>query len=282
MYKETLDLVSNSAKAKSNLCSSNLVAYLMHSAMAGVYLGFGIVLVFSLSTAFFKAQSPALNLIMSTTFGIALSLVVIAGADLFTGNTMIMFVGLLKGISNATDLVKIWFWSYIGNFLGAILIAFLAWQAQIIIDPSWLFTVAAKKMNCSWMTLFLKGVLCNWLVVLAVWCTFRLKNEAAKLIMIWWCLLCFVGSGYEHSIANMTLLTLANLLPNEGGFAISWGGMLHNLIPVTLGNIASGVLFIGFPYYFINSCKSAPKEQDELFNTVPHTQHSNIINDLGH
>jgi len=261
MYQETLDLVAHSARIKSRLCSSNLVAYLLHSAMAGVYLGFGVVLVFSLSTAFFKAQSPALSLVMGTTFGIALSLVVIAGADLFTGNTMIMLVGRLKGITSSADLAKVWFWSYVGNFLGALLLAFFAYQAEIILDPSWLLTVAAKKMNGSWLTLFLKGILCNWLVVLAVWCGFRLKTEAAKLMMIWWCLLGFVGSGYEHSIANMTLLTLANFLPNEGGYAISWSGLLHNLIPVTLGNIVSGVLFMALPYCFINSFKSASKEE---------------------
>lgn len=261
MYKETLELVAHSAKSKAKLCSSNLIAYIIHSAMAGVYLGFGIVLVFSLSTSFFKAQSPALSLVMGTTFGIALSLVIIAGADLFTGNTMIMFVGQLMGATKSRDLVKVWFWSYLGNFLGAILLAFLAWQAEIILDPSWLQTVAAKKMNGSWMTLFLKGILCNWLVVLAVWCTFRLKTESAKLIMIWWCLLGFVGSGYEHSIANMTLLTLANFLPNAGGHLISWSGLVHNLIPVTLGNIVSGVLFMGFPYYFISSFRTAPKEE---------------------
>lgn len=137
----------------------------------------------------------------------------------------------------------------------------LAWKANIIHDPSWIHVVAAKKMNSPWLILFLKGILCNWLVVLAVWCTFRLKTESAKLIMIWWCLLGFVGSGYEHSIANMTLLSLANLLPNESSHAISWGGMLNNLIPVTLGNIVSGVLFMGFPYYFINSRRSVPKQE---------------------
>ncbi len=260
MYQETLELIANSAKIKSKLCSSNLVASLIHSAMAGIYLGFGVILVFSLSTAFFQAQSPALSLVMGTTFGIALSLVIIAGADLFTGNTMIMVIGLLQNKTTCFDLLKVWLSSYLGNFFGAILLAFLACKATIILDPSWILTVAEKKMNGIWMTLFLKGILCNWLVVLAVWCTFRLKSETAKLIMVWWCLLGFVGSGYEHSIANMTLLTLANFLPNKGGFAISWGGLIHNLIPVTLGNIVSGVLFMALPYYFINASKSLPKE----------------------
>jgi len=253
MYQETIELISDAAKAKAKLCSSKLSAYLIHSAMAGVYLGFGVVLVFALSTSFFSAQSPALNLVMGTTFGIALSLVVIAGADLFTGNTMIMQIGLLSAKTKLSDLVKVWCWSYVGNFLGSVLIAFIAWKAMVIHDPIWLLTVAAKKMNAPWMSLFLKGILCNWLVVLAIWCSYRLKTESAKLIMVWWCLLGFVGSGYEHSIANMTLLTLANFLPNEGVHSISWAGMLHNLIPVTLGNLVSGVLFMALPYYYIGT-----------------------------
>jgi len=253
MYQDTLELIANTAKDKAKLCATNLFAYLIHSAMAGVYLGFGVVLVFSLSTAFFSAQSPALNLVMGTTFGIALSLVVIAGADLFTGNTMIMLVGALSGKTKLSDLAKVWCWSYIGNFLGSVLIASLAWRAMVIHDPIWILTVAAKKMTAPWMNLFFKGILCNWLVVLAIWCSYRLKTESAKLIMVWWCLLGFVGSGYEHSIANMALLTLANLLPHEGINAVSWSGMLHNLIPVTLGNLVSGVLFMGLPYYYVGA-----------------------------
>lgn len=253
MYQETLEIIADAAKAKAKLCTNKLSAYLIHSAMAGVYLGFGVVLVFSLSTSFFSVQSPALNLVMATTFGIALSLVVIAGADLFTGNTMIMQVGLMSGKTKLSDLVKVWCWSYIGNFVGSAFIAFIAWKAAVIHDPIWLLTTAAKKMNAPWMTLFLKGILCNWLVVLAIWCSYRLKTESAKLIMVWWCLLGFVGSGYEHSIANMTLLTLANFMPNEGVHAISWAGLVHNLVPVTLGNLVSGVLFMALPYYYVGA-----------------------------
>lgn len=96
MYQQTLKLVCDSAKLKVKLFKTNVLAYLLHSAMAGVYLGFGVVLVFSLTTPLFNVSSPILSLVMGTTFGIALSLVIIAGADLFTGNTMIMLVGYLE------------------------------------------------------------------------------------------------------------------------------------------------------------------------------------------
>jgi nitrite transporter NirC len=261
MYQDTLQLISESAKLKARLFKTNFFAYLLHAAMAGVYLGFGVVLVFALTTGLFNAHSPMLNLVMGATFGIALSLVTIAGADLFTGNTMIMTVGFLDRKTNFFDLVKIWIFSYLGNFLGAVFIALIAWQSDVITDPSWLLTVASKKMHAPWLTLFFRGILCNWLVVLAIWCSFRLKTESAKLIMIWWCLLGFVGSGYEHSIANMILLTLANLLPHNPSIHVSWAGVWHNLVPVTLGNIVSGVFFMGLPYYLVSTFKSASKQE---------------------
>lgn len=261
MYQETLQLIAGSAHNKSRLFKTNFFAYLLHAAMAGIYLGFGVVLVFSLTTPLFNVDSPVTSLVMGTTFGIALSLVMIAGADLFTGNTMIMVVGALERKTTVADLIKIWLFSYLGNFLGAVFFAILAWQSGVIHDAGWLLTVANKKMQASFHTLFFRGLLCNWLVVLAIWCSFRLKTEAAKLIMVWWCLLGFVGSGYEHSIANMVLLTLANLLPHDPLLPVSWQGMWHNLLPVTLGNLVSGVCFMALPYYMVSAFKSAPKQE---------------------
>ena len=261
MYQDTLKLISESAKLKSRLFKTNFFAYLLHTGMAGVYLGFGVVLVFSLTTPLFKAQSPVLNLVMGTTFGIALSLVTVAGADLFTGNTMIMTVGYLEKKTTLLDLIKVWLFSYLGNFLGAVFFALIAWQSGVITDASWLLTLASKKMHASFHTLFIRGILCNWLVVLAIWCSFRLKTESAKLIMIWWCLLGFVGSGYEHSIANMILLTLANLMPHNPEIHVSWAGIWHNLLPVTLGNMVSGVFFMALPYYLVSAFKGVPKQE---------------------
>ncbi|MBR6473065.1 MAG: formate/nitrite transporter family protein, partial [Firmicutes bacterium] len=95
--------------------------------------------------------------------------------------------------------------------------------------------------------LLARGILCNTLVCLAVWCGFRAKSDAGKLIMIFWCLLAFFATGFEHSIANMTLLTLS-LINNGGNEAISFGGYCYNLIVVTLGNMIGGILFVALPY----------------------------------
>ncbi len=100
----------------------------------------------------------------------------------------------------------------------------------------------------------MRGILCNILVCLAVWCAFKLKEETAKLIMIFWCLFAFITSGFEHSIANMTLLSLSLMVPHPD--TVSLAGLAANLVPVTIGNIIGGAVFIGAAYWFANSEKN--------------------------
>lgn len=111
-------------------------------------------------------------------------------------------------------------------------------------------------MTLPFSELFFRGILCNWLVCLALWMSSRAKSEAAKLVLIWWCLFAFIASGYEHSVANMTLLSVAVLLPNHPE-TISIAGWLHNMIPVTLGNIIGGGVFVGMAYWLISPVRAA-------------------------
>lgn len=95
----------------------------------------------------------------------------------------------------------------------------------------------------------MRGILCNTLVCLAVWCSMKLKEEVAKLVMIFWCLFAFITSGFEHSVANMTLLSVSLFIPHPE--TVSWAGLAANLIPVTLGNMVVGILFVGIAYWYI-------------------------------
>lgn len=248
-----IDSVAESARSKEGLFKKNLSGYLLHAAMAGAYVGLGIILIFVLGAPLYEANSPLVPLVMGTSFGIALSLVILAGSDLFTGNTMVLPVGALKGAISWQTVGKLFAVNYLGNFLGSLLLAWMVSEAGIFSNEAglhFLSVVATKKMGLSFWKLFLRGILCNWLVVLAVWSCYRLKTESGKLIMIFWCLFGFIGSGYEHSVANMTLLTLAAMVvPSE---TVSWAGVAHNLIPVTLGNIFSGFLFMGAAYWWIS------------------------------
>jgi nitrite transporter NirC len=120
-----------------------------------------------------------------------------------------------------------------------------------------LLKVASAKMNLGAWELFVRGILCNWLVCLAVWMAVKMKNEAAKLIMIFWCLFAFIGSGFEHCVANMTLLSMGLLIPH--GAEISLTGLGHNLTWVTLGNIVGGALFVGMTYWSATLNKVKPR-----------------------
>src|SRR5205823_4262944 len=126
-----------------------------------------------------------------------------------------------------------------------------------------LFTVAAAKMNAPALALFARAVLCNWLVCLAIWMSARMTSDAAKCIAIFWCLFGFIGSGYEHSVANMTLLLIA-LLGNHPD-TVTWGGFAHNLFWVTLGNIVSGAGFMALGYSFVSGPVAGGEQWAEPF-----------------
>lgn len=253
MYTEVLQQVAEVAVRKAEMARRRLVAYLAHSALAGIDVGFGLVLIFTIGGPLAAAGSPALGALMGAAFGVALSLVIFAGADLFMGNNMIMTVGCLARRVGWGDLARVWWWSYLGNLVGSLVLAWLVVRGGTVMAApvaALVTKVAAKKMSLGFWEAFVRGMLCNWLVSLAVWMSFRARSEPARLVMIFWSVLAFIGSGYEHSVANMTLLAVANLLPH--GTEVSWLGMMRNLVPVTLGNILTGALFVGAVYWYMS------------------------------
>lgn len=248
MFKEEFMAAANGAAGKSRLLKNNPVGYFLLSVLAGMFIGFGVLLVFTLSGAL--AGSPATKLVMGCCFGVALSLVVMAGAELFTGNNMVMFAGFLKNTVSLGEVVKLWIVCWIGNLLGGIVLAVLYYATGLYSGATLaaMTTAAEAKMTAGFIQLLTRGMLCNMLVCLAVWCSFRCRSEVGKLIMIFWCLLAFFTTGFEHSIANMTLLTLS-LFNNGGNAAISMGGYWFNLLTVTLGNMLGAILLVAIPYY---------------------------------
>ena len=118
--------------------------------------------------------------------------------------------------------------------------------------------VASDKMNTPFVELLIRGILCNILVCLAAWCACKLKEETAKLIMIFWCLFAFITSGFEHSVANMTLLSLSLMVPHPE--TVSLAGLAANLVPVSIGNIIGGAVFVGAAYWFANTEKHVSRK----------------------
>ncbi|WP_158601177.1 formate/nitrite transporter family protein [Haloplanus aerogenes] len=270
MYDNTLDGVSEAAAAQIELIDKKLPAYLIHAGMAGAYIGLAILLIFALGTPMVGTPlEPLRGVVMAGAFGIALSLVIVAGSELFTGNAMIMGVGALEGRTSWGALGKVWVWSWIGNLFGSLLVAAMAAWGGVFSDPTLVYAVAETKMTLSPLELFIQGIFCNWLVVLAVWSNFRLENAIAKLVMIWWCLLAFIGTGFEHSVANMTVLSLANFLTittgQAGPAAINWVNMAYNISIVTVGNTFAGVVMMGAAYWYINESYKIDLSADDSF-----------------
>lgn len=254
MYLETVELFAKTAAAKSGFLKKHPLRYLLAAVLAGVYVGFGIVLIFSIGAPFAVAASPAVKILMGVSFGIALTLVLIAGSELFTGLNMTMILGMMAKTVRITDLLLIWVVSYIGNIIGSLGLAFLVAQAGMLKNPvfvKFITDVASVKTHAPIPDLFVKGILCNMLVCLAVWMAMRVKEDIAKMFAIFWCLFAFIASGYEHSVANMTLIAVP-LMGAHDPAIVSWAGYVRNILTVTAGNIAGGGVIIGGIYGFIS------------------------------
>ncbi|WP_034670250.1 formate/nitrite transporter family protein [Ectobacillus panaciterrae] len=249
------------AVKKKKMLDTNPKQYLLRAALAGIYIGFVIIVCFKLGEFFRAANSPATYLASSFFFGTALVLIMYGGAELFTGNTMYFTVATMRKETTVMDTLKNWTACYAGNLIGAVFFAILFYATGIfehISNEHLLNQVAGIKMNATTTHLFFKGLLCNWLVCLACFLPSRVKGDGAKIAIMMLIVFAFFLSGYEHSIANLSLFSLALLLPHPD--TITLAGALHNLIPVTLGNIVGGAVFVGMVYQYLS--KPAPvKEQ---------------------
>ncbi|MEO3945485.1 formate/nitrite transporter family protein [Gorillibacterium sp. CAU 1737] len=257
MYTEDNEHIIEYALKKKKFLDNHPLRYLISSGLAGAYVGVAVILMFSVSAPLYAVHSPFTYLIMGLSFGVALTLVVFAGAELFTGNNMAFTISTYSGATSVWDTIKNWVWCWLGNFMGAFVFAALVFGAGLfkgIAPEHQLMVLAVKKMTLPGYELFFRGILCNWLVCLAIWTSHKAKSESAKLILIFWCLFAFISSGFEHSIANMTTLSLALLLDHPANVTLS--GMFHNLGYVTLGNIVGGALFVGTAYWLISPIRN--------------------------
>ena len=273
MFTETISKCAVTAERIVKLDRENPFGYWVASMMAGAYVGLGIILIFTLGNLVDPALRP---LVMGATFGIALTLVINAGAELYTGHTMFLTFGVKAGRISSASAMRAGLQSWGGNLLGSILVAWLFWQTgggKLLPDgASLVHSAALAKTQLPVVALIAKGMLCNWLVCLAIWMCQRVEGSA-KFIAIWWCLLAFIASGYEHSIANMTLFALSWFGAHSPDFTLS--GIGYNLLWVTLGNTLSGVLFMGLGYWYATPADQRPvanKQQATAATRSPQPQ----------
>ena len=228
---------------------------------AGAFVAFGAHSCLTVMTGTIGVSWGLAKLIGGIVFSTGLMMVVLTGAELFTGNVLMTFSLFEKKIS-LLELLKSWTVVYFGNFVGAIVIAtlvFLTGASHNASDAVGVITLstATTKVNLSFVQAFTSGILCNWLVCLAVWMAACSRRIIGKIFAIFFPIMIFVASGYEHCVANMFFIpegiftktlpsvVAASNLSSEALANLTWQGfVVNNLIPATLGNIVGVVVFV--------------------------------------
>jgi len=247
-------------KAKNSL--SNLIILGM---LAGVFIAFAG---FASQMISHTIDNPGLaKFANGAVFPVGLMLVVIAGAELFTGNNL-MIIGVMDKRISFRELFRNWIIVYISNFIGAILFAFLISHSGLL-DTSGgmlgatVIKAAITKVSLSFSQGLIRGILCNIMVVLAVWMATAAKDIVGKIFACWFPIMLFVMSGFEHCIANMYFIPIGIIAKSNSTYItagqievealtrLNIGGLVENLISVTLGNIIGGALVIGLAYWYV-------------------------------
>ena len=232
---------------------------LVLSLLAGFYIAFGAELatVVTQDAAAHTGRGIA-ALLGGSVFSLGLMLVVVCGAELFTGNSLLAN-SALHGEITWGKLFENWGIVILGNLAGSLIFAWLMfesrlWTAGSVAEHS--LGIAAAKCQLPFMVALIRGVFCNWLVCLAVFMATAARDITGKLLACYVPIMAFVASGFEHSVANMYFIPTGLLLAGEWGREVpglTWTGFFFgNLLPVTLGNILGGVVFVAFAYWYIH------------------------------
>ncbi len=241
-------LVADAGVRKANFA---MLPTLTLGVLAGAFIGFGALLYMVVMTGNDLGFGPG-RLLGGLGFSLGLILVIVAGAELFTGNNLIV-MAWADGKVSTVRLLRNWTLVYAGNFIGAVATAAVVWQSGVLglADGGVGETAAAVargKMALAPMEAFLRGVLCNALVCLAVWMCFAAHSVTDKVMAIIFPIAGFVAIGFEHSVANMVFIPLALMTGTPG---VDGGGLVANLVPVTLGNIVGGGGFVALVYWLV-------------------------------
>ena len=264
--KQPLEQAIDLALKKKRILHDSILKYLIRAALSGFFVGIGLMVSYRLGEGFFDIQSPVAPLMSSIFFGIVLILIVYGGAELFTGNTMYFTMATLKKATTVKDTLQNWLACYGGNLMGAIIFGLLIMYSGLFSsmeNSELLMSTVSMKMNASFVELFFRGILCNLVVCLAVWIPMHIKGDGPKITVMLLLVFAFVAAGFEHSVANMVTFSIALSAPHLDTVTIM--GALHNLFPVTLGNIIGGGLFVGAVYVFLDS----PSRRSKVKHLVP-------------
>jgi len=255
------------SKAISNIgekkASATLFELFIFGILAGIYIAFGA----AVATAVLSGgtlDAGLAGLLAGSVFSVGLMLVLIPGSELFTGN-ILMTIGFIYRKYSLLRVLRNWLVVYFGNFVGAMLIAWLMLNSGLLKNGNELTPVGMvasriveTKLQLSFLEALSRGVLCNMLVCLAVIMSIAARTVEGKIFGIYFPIMAFVASGYEHSVANMYFLPMG--LMAKGELTSRFLSIFNNLIPVTLGNIIGGLLIVLLH----------PKVEERIARTIMH------------
>lgn len=193
------------------------------------------------------ASNPGLQKMILGAFGLpfGLLMVLVAGAELFTGNTALVTAAVFEGKANMGQLMKSWIVSYGANLLGSLFVVYMVAATGLLATAGAPKAMAVAKTSLTFTQAFTRGVLCNWLVCLAIWLASAANDLPGKAVGVWFPISAFVAMGFEHSVANMFIIPMGIVL----GAEVTWAQFfMNNLLPVTLGNIVAGVVLVATSY----------------------------------
>lgn len=236
------EMVEAAGVAKARL---PILRMLTLAVLAGAFIGFGAAAYTVVMTGADPGFGPA-RLLGGVVFSLGLILVIVGGAELFTGNALMVMAAVDRKIALG-ELLRSWALVYLGNFVGALGLAIAFWMSGMLEGPvgATASAIAERKASLGALEAFASGALCNMLVCLAVWLTLAARTVSGKILAILWPISTFVLLGLEHSIANMYLIPQGML----AGAEVGAGGFLHNLLFVTLGNILGGAGGVALSYH---------------------------------
>lgn len=268
---EICDETINSGIKKSKY---TLIQAILLGILAGAFIAVGG---FAAALASHGVEDVGLSkLIAGSIFPVGLMLVLICGADLFTGNCLMVVAWVEKKIT-FKGMMKNWVIIYLANFVGAFIIAFLIYNSGLLTTDSnklggYAVKVAGNKANLTFVQALCSGILCNFVVAVAVWGSYAAKDITGKVAIIWFPIMAFIVGGFEHCIANMYYFSIgmmakadsifienSHLTPEKLAGLNLHNIIFNNLIPATIGNIIGGSLFIGLAYWGIFKFKVSSK-----------------------
>ena len=235
--------------------------------LAGAFIAMGAAFATTVTAGSGDLAYGVVRLLAGLAFSLGLILVIVGGAELFTGNTLMIMAWAGRRISTVS-LLRNWVIVYLGNMTGAFAAALLmVWSKQYTFGKGAVglqaLTIAAAKTNLGFGQAIALGILCNALVCIAVWLCFSARSTADRVLAIIPPIAAFVASGFEHSVANMYFIPVALLIKRDSGYVnatadvpdlhtLTWHNYLvDNLLPVTIGNIIGGTLLVGAVYWFV-------------------------------